>query len=869
MLRLLKITSFSTLLVFSLSCSRNINNGSATIRVQLGEVSSTESKAQLHNKISAHAAGAPNWNFSLNPSTLSEINCYAVFVSGPEPIMQKNNCENAITGEVKFTFGPTLMFIAENTTAILDVPSGANRTIFLAGLKAQNGACNVLNSVDTEPDFSNLSVPLIVESQTLDLSPGEVAVTLTPSLAGSFQFDKCNFFKENSLEPLTISEADPYDFGNVAASGGFASHTFTLTNNTSGTLTGITGLSLTSPFDYGSGTAFPGSGGNCTTTLTAGNSCNFVVEFAPGSQTNFSETIEVNYNENGAPLIARRNIKGAGAPPATLTISGTNPIDFGTKALGSFTNITLTITNTGGVEATAIVPGGLVSPFSIIGGTCTTTLNPGANCTLDVQYNPDAITSHSDTLEISFHDGISGSGLSTRNIQGNGANPAFLTITESDPYDYGTVTNGNTATQTFTVSNTGDVAATGITYAGLAAPFNYNGGTCAATLNSGANCTIVVNFSPTTPGAANDAIQIDYHDGAGAQSTTRGVTGTGVAQAALAIGGGDPFGFGTLAAGTTSTQIFTVTNTGGVNATSITGSGLATPFSFLGGSYPGSGGDCGSTIAPAGSCNIVVQFAPVSVNTFSDTLSLDYNNGVSAQSETKVLQGVGGNPATLSISGGNPFNFGTKAVGSATNQVFTVQNNGDVSATGITASGLAAPYSFTGGGYPGSLGNCLSSLPAGSSCTIDIQFSPSGAGSTSDTLQLDYNDGQGAQAVTKNLQGTGAAPAALAISESDPYDFGSVNTSTTSSHTFTITNVGGVEATGMSGSGLAAPYSFTGGSYPGGGTCSTTLANGSSCTIGVDFSPTVGGTANDTFQIDYNNGAGAQSTTKNVTGNGS
>src|SRR5690606_36627492 len=136
---------------------------------------------------------------------------------------------------------------------------------------------------------------------------------------------------------------------------------------------------------------------------------------------------------------------------------------------------------------------------------------------------------------------------------------------------------------------------------------------------------------------------------------------------------------------------------------------------------------------------------------------------------------------------------------------------GGVSATSMSETGLAAPFAFTGGSYPGTAGTCGITLSAGGSCTLDITFTPTATGVTPDTIIISYNDGAIAQNATRQIQGRGVAPANLTITDSDPYDYGTVPTGSSNTRTFTVSNAGGIVATAMGGSGLVAPYSFLGG----------------------------------------------------------
>ena len=187
----------------------------------------------------------------------------------------------------------------------------------------------------------------------------------------------------------------------------------------------------------------------------------------------------------------------------------------------------------------------------------------------------------------------------------------------------------------------------------------------------------------------------------------------------------------------------------------------------------------------------------------------------------------------------------------------------------IVGGGLLPPYEYKGGAYPGVGGTCAGSLASGSACTIIVTYSPAVVGVDTDTIELDYFDGVNTQTSLRDLTGTGVVPAFLTITEAPLYDYGTQAVGSTSQHTFTLDNIGGAAATTLAEVGLAVPYQFVGGTYPGtGGTCGTTLANGSQCDLVVEFSPVGIGAFNDQIQVDYFDGAALQQATCDITGNG-
>lgn len=162
-----------------------------------------------------------------------------------------------------------------------------------------------------------------------------------------------------------------------------------------------------------------------------------------------------------------------------------------------------------------------------------------------------------------------------------------------------------------------------------------------------------------------------------------------------------------------------------------------------------------------------------------------------------------------------------------------------------------------------------SSLNTISTTVYEINVTPSSAG----TVTVDMAASAAADAAGNNstaatqLTRTFVPPAVLTFADSSTYDYGTVNVGSSADLTVLINKSGTANATSISEVGLAAPFAFKGGSYPGtGGTCGATISG--SCSIVVTFTPTVNGVRSDTLQINYNDGAVTRSITKDLTGTG-
>jgi hypothetical protein len=202
-------------------------------------------------------------------------------------------------------------------------------------------------------------------------------------------------------------------------------------------------------------------------------------------------------------------------------------------------------------------------------------------------------------------------------------------------------------------------------------------------------------------------------------------------------------------------------------------------------------------------------------------------------------------PSTLSLS------FSAQVVNttSASKKV-TLKNT---SSAAVTVNSIAATGNFA------VLSNtCGSSIKAGASCTVDVTFTPSIAGSLTGSLAVSDSAPDSPQTVA--LSGTGDLP--LTISAAS-LSFGSETVGHTSaSKTTTLTNN---QSTSLS-------FSFSAsGDYAissSGTTCGASLAAKAKCNIAVTFTPTANGSINGAVTITDGAGFSPQLVALSGTGTG-
>jgi hypothetical protein len=253
----------------------------------------------------------------------------------------------------------------------------------------------------------------------------------------------------------------------------------------------------------------------------------------------------------------------------------------------------------------------------------------GANCTINVVFNPASVGSATAMLSINAG---SGAGTQTVALSGTGitatytASPTLLAFGNE-------ITNVASAPKSVTVTNSGTVALpiTSITLSTTGSqPFSQTNN-CGSSVAVGANCTINVVFNPASVGSATATLSVNAGSGAGTKTVA--LSGTGITATYTASPGSVAFGNETTNVASAPKSV-TVTNSGTV-ALPITSITLSTtgsqPFSQT--------NNCGTSVAVGATCTISVVFNPASAA--SATAMLSVNAGSGAGTKTVALSGTG------------------------------------------------------------------------------------------------------------------------------------------------------------------------------------------------------------------------------------
>src|SRR5205807_2396855 len=111
----------------------------------------------------------------------------------------------------------------------------------------------------------------------------------------------------------------------------------------------ITPDPLVAPFAWKGG-IYPGTNGTCAATLSAGARCDVVITFAPTATASAGGSLALSYQDESGSGQARAVVAltGMGAASASLVFADAPAFDFGTRPIGSRTDVSFGVVNTGG-----------------------------------------------------------------------------------------------------------------------------------------------------------------------------------------------------------------------------------------------------------------------------------------------------------------------------------------------------------------------------------------------------------------------------------------------------------------------------------------------------------------------------------------
>lgn len=284
---------------------------------------------------------------------------------------------------------------------------------------------------------------------------------------------------------------------------------------------------------------------------------------------------------------------------------------------------------------------------------------------------------------------------------------------------------------TLTNSESTALSITGVSIAGTNAGDFAESNTCGASLAAGASCSISVTLNPAATGAKSALLTVT--DSAVNSPQTVALSGTGTTSSATLSS--TTLTFATQLINTRSAPKTVQLTSTGTTALTISKIVATAPYSQT--------NNCGTSLAPGGSCTINVTFMPTTTGTLKGTLTVTDNSPGSPQ--IVALSGTG---TAVSFSP-TSLNFGNQASGTSSLPLNITMSNVGSTAVSVTKIGItgtrATSFSQTN--------NCGTSLAGGANCTITVTFTPQLKGLLKANVSVTDNGGGSPQIV--GLTGTG------------------------------------------------------------------------------------------------------------------
>jgi hypothetical protein len=500
----------------------------------------------------------------------------------------------------------------------------------------------------------------------------------------------------------------------------------------------------------------------------------------------------------------------------TATVTPTL-LTFASQAYGSSSSVqTVTLQNTGSIALTPTF-NSMSGDFSMTGNCQGATVAPGGGCTIQVTFAPTQLGSRTGLLTISAN---IASGQLTVSLSGTGASSGAISLTPA-AISFGSWEQGSTSTPLqVTVANSTSSAVPFTS--SITGPFSISSNSCGSSLPAAASgsCQLELTFTPTQSGAASGTLTFTDADG----TQTVQLSGTGLAAPTDTLSATSLAFPNTIVNQLSAVQTVMLTNSGGVNLTSIAVS-VSGAFQMTNG--------CGAILAPNANCTVSVQFYPTAAGYQTGTLTIQDE----LLKQTVALSGTGIAPPVFSVNPSSLTFAGQQVSVASAPQTLTVTNTGGapLNISGFQMSGSSAA-SFSCGATVCSATTCgttLSNVVGQNSCTVQVTFTPSTAGGNTAALVISSSNAA-PNTVSVPLSGTGQAPAGLSVNPAQ-LAFPVVSPGQSSpSQAVTITNTGGSAANSLT---LAPtlPFSLVQNA------CPASLAAGASCSTGVVFSPSLNG----------------------------
>lgn len=680
----------------------------------------------------------------------------------------------------------------------------------------------------------------------------------------------------NNFADLRYNFPNGYDFGDVPL-GKKVTQFINVINDTIVDATDVSHSITTNNGDIGFDPTFPGPGGSCSSTIQAGNSCSLEMSINANNLGAQSETLTISYYNNNVfspetktvELTVTANVKTIASLNYDNNLS--TPVGtadtFPTQSIGSSITHTFMFVNTGGFEATNIGTGNITDPSGtlnvIVGGTCGTTkkrLIPNEGCTIRVRATNANAGVYNANLTIAYNNGLgdgSANSTTTLPLTSRFVDVSNLSYIGSSNQNFGDVLNLSTSKNfTVTLQNTRTGDATGLNFDFTAfntTDFNLVSNTCSGTLTGSSTCELTFNITPTTLGVEFVTIPLSYTDLLGTKNLNLNISVNSKNPAKISIATIDGtditnLDFSDSPIGKSVKKSFLLKNTGGLTARMVTMAITGTNYTLS------NDGTCGGsinniTIVNGDSCVFEITFNPSTLSTYNENIDISFHDGGNIKTSNFTLSGQGANSGYLEVTDASyftPINIGQSTVSVQLSYNLTFENKGTADVDTLVFNPLSTQFTIGSN-------NCLGTIPQGSTCTVEVLFTPDSPSTYTQQINYSYNSSVSTKTDYFSIEGRGLTYPDINIIFTGPnqpnnYDFSDVPLLLSEYLTININNLGQTTAENLIltiDQGAQNSYSIASTN------CPNNLSGSSGCQILIQYSPEDINTHNAKLQINY------------------
>ena len=414
------------------------------------------------------------------------------------------------------------------------------------------------------------------------------------------------------------------EFGTVTEG---TSKTLTATVSNAGTASvTISSVAISSQYFSLSGPSLP-------ITIAAGQNSTISLVFTPNAAGAFSATVSV--TSNASNVSTTLSLSGTGVANGQLAVNPTSQ-SFGSVAMGSQFNQTVTLTNNGASTVSISQVSATGSGFKLSGVTTPIALNTSQSTTFTVAFAPQSIAAASGSVMIMSNASnpaltipLSGTGVAAGAL---GSSPTSLA--------FGSLQVGNNQALSGIVTNTGGSSVT-ISQAGISGTgFTLSGMTTPVTLGAGQSASFGVSFTPQSAGSASGNVMITSN--ASNPTLTIPLSGSGTAAVGQLTVTPSTLVAGSVVVGTSGTASGSL-NASGASVTVTAATTNNSQFSVGGLALP-------ITIPAGQSAPFTVTFSPLVNGAASGALTFTSNAQSSTATETLTGTGTPAPTHTVNLS---------------------------------------------------------------------------------------------------------------------------------------------------------------------------------------------------------------------------